>query len=496
MAERRPEKAALIHEGRPITYRELAARVRRAAGAYRELGIERGDRVALLLGNVPEFVVALHGALSMGAVVAPLNVMLTGEELGSILADAGASAVVAGPDHLPPVLSVRDRVSSLGHVLVTGTAPPPRGVASFDARLASAPESSELVGQEEDLALLAYTAGTTAGPKGAMLSHGNLLANLEQMATVPALREVETDVVLVVVPLFHIYGLNVGLHVPLREGGTAVLMDGFDPAGTLEAVERHGITVLLGAPPMFSAWLRAAEDMDPDLSSVRLAVSGAAPLPGAVLDAFRERFGITIWEGYGLTETAPAVTTNAMAQEARRDSIGLPLPGVEVEVVDEEGEEVSEDDPGEVVIRGPNVFRGYWNRPEETERAFRNGWFRSGDVAYRDEDGYLYIVDRSKDLIIVSGFNVFPREVEDAVSSHPKVAECAVIGVPDERTGEAVRALVVLERGAEAMEEEIIEHCRTRLARFKLPRRVEFVESLPHHVTGKVLRRRLREDPR
>jgi long-chain acyl-CoA synthetase len=299
-------------------------------------------------------------------------------------------------------------------------------------------------------------------------------------------------VVLLALPLFHIYGLNAGLGVTLREGATGVLVERFDPVASLEAVERHGITVLLGAPPMFSAWLQAAEARSFDLSSVRLAVSGAAPLPGAVLEAFRERLGITIWEGYGLTETAPVVTTNAMGKEAKDESIGLPLPGLEVRLVDEEGEEVADGDPGEIVIRGPNVFHGYWRRHEESAAAFRDGWFRTGDVAYRDDDGYLFIVDRSKDLIIVSGFNVFPREVEDAVADHPKVAECAVIGVPDDRTGEAVKALVVLKPGEESSEVDILDHCRTRLARFKLPREVEFVDSLPRHVTGKVLRRRLR----
>jgi long-chain acyl-CoA synthetase len=296
-----------------------------------------------------------------------------------------------------------------------------------------------------------------------------------------------------VLPLFHIFGLNAGLGVTLKEGATAVLMDRFDPVASLEAVERHGVTVLLGAPPMFPAWLHAAEARRFDLSGVRLAVSGAAPLPGAVLEAFRERLGITIWEGYGLTETAPAVTTNALGEAAKGDSIGLPLPGVEVRLVDENGAEVEDGDPGEIVIRGPNVFQGYWKRPEETEAAFRDGWLRTGDIAYRDEDGYLFIVDRSKDLVIVSGFNVYPREVEEALASHPAVAECAVIGLPDERTGEAIRALVVRAEGTDVTEGDLLEHCRGRLARFKLPREIRFVESLPKHVTGKVLRRRLKD---
>ena len=328
---------------------------------------------------------------------------------------------------------------------------------------------------------------------GAMLTQGNLLANLEQMSKVPALREAESDVVLLALPLFHIYALNVVLGITIREGATAILVERFDPVSTLELIERRRITVLFGAPPMFAAWLEAAGEQPPDLSSVRIAVSGAAPLPGEVLEAFRERFGITIWEGYGLTETAPAVTTNALGDEAKRDSIGLALPGVEVRLVDDRGEDVAEGDPGEILVRGPNVFRGYWRRPDDTELSFRDGWLRTGDVAYRDEDGYLFIVDRTKDLVIVSGFNVYPKEVEEAIAGHPKVAEVVVIGVPDDRTGEAVKALIVPGKGESPTEEEILDHCRVTLARFKWPRHIEFVEALPKHVTGKVLRRALRE---
>jgi long-chain acyl-CoA synthetase len=426
-------------------------------------------------------------------VVAPLNVMLTPEEAGYVLADAEVTAVVADPAFLPGVLAVRDRVGSLEHVLVTGEAPAAPETSSYEEALAQAPEPPHVDVAEEDLALLAYTAGTTARPKGAMLTHGNLLANLDQMAKVPALAEAETDVVLLALPLFHIYALNAVLGITIREGATAVLVERFDAVATLELVERRRVTILFGAPPMFAAWLQAAEQRPFDLSTVRLAVSGAAPLPGQVLMAFRDRLGITIWEGYGLTETAPAVTTNALGETAKPDSIGLVLPGVDVRLVDEAGEDVEEGDPGEIVVRGPNVFGGYWNRQEETDAAFRDGWLRTGDVAYRDVDGYLFIVDRKKDLIIVSGFNVFPKEVEDAIAAHPKVAEVVVIGVPDDRTGEAVKALIVQKPGQTVTEEEILDHCRGTLARFKWPRHVELVKSLPKHVTGKVLRRALRE---
>jgi long-chain acyl-CoA synthetase len=492
-AAARPGKVALFAGDREITYRELEERTRRAAGALAGLGVAKGDRVVLLLGNVPEFVEVLHGTWRLGAVAAPLNVMLTAEEAGAVLEDAEPKVVITERAFLRTVLAARDRVPGLGHVLVTGGGLPRRGTASYERTLGRAGEPGAVEVGEDDLALLAYTSGTTANPKGAMLTHGNLLANLDQVREVPGLRETESDVVLLALPLFHIYGLNAALGVTLREGATGVLVERFDPAATLHLVERHRISVLPGAPPMFSAWLAAPEGRKADLASVRLAVSGAAPLPGAVLEAFRDRFGVTIWEGYGLTETAPVVASNALGEEAKPDSIGMPLPGVEVGLVDEDGDEVEDGDAGEIVIRGPNVFAGYWRRPEETRASLRDGWLWTGDVAYRDDDGYLHIVDRTKDIIIVSGFNVFPTEVEDAIASHPSVAECAVLGVPDERTGEAVKALVVVRPGQRVTEDEILEHSRHTLARFKWPRQIEFVGALPKQITGKVLRRALRE---
>jgi long-chain acyl-CoA synthetase len=487
-----PDTVALIAGGRAVTYRELGDRVGRVAGALAGLGISRGDRVALLLGTTPEFVESLHGTWRLGAVAAPLNVMLTPEELGYVLADAAAKVVVTERALLPAVLAVRDRLADLDHVVVA-RGRSPRRTESYDKLVSRAQDAPSNPVSTEELALLAYTAGTTANPKGAMLTHGNLMANLNQMAAVPALREAEGDVILLALPLFHIYALNVVLGITLREGATAVLVERFDPVSTLELIRRLRVTVVFGAPPMFGAWLRAAEGRDVDLSSVRMAVSGASALPGEVIRAFRDRFGVPIWEGYGLTETAPAVTTTALGEEVRPDSIGMVLPGVDVRLVDEHGDDVDDGDPGQIVVRGPNVFRGYWGKPEETAAAFRNGWFLTGDVAYRDEDGYLYIVDRSKDLVIVSGFNVYPKEVEEVIIQHPAVAECTVIGVPDGRTGEAVKALVVPAAGASVTLDDVLEHCRGRLARFKWPREVELVPELPKHVTGKVLRRRLRE---
>jgi long-chain acyl-CoA synthetase len=498
LAELLPEAAAehgdavaLVTEERRITFRELEGRASTAVAALQDLGVEPEDRVALLSGNSPGFVEALHGVLRAGAVAAPLNVLSTPDELGAVLADAEARVALVDRAFLPAVLAVRDRLASLEQVVVMGGGRAPRRTLSFERLLGRAGEPSEVPVEPDDLAVLAYTAGTTDRPKGAMLTHGNIVANMDQIAGVPSLRQTRSDVVLAALPLCHIFGLNAVLGVALRAGASLVLVERFDPAATLELVARERVTILPGAPPMFAAWLQ--EEGDVDLSSVRLAVSGAAPLPGALLEAFRDRFGITILEGYGLTETAPAVTTNALGDEGRPDSIGRVLPGVDVRLWDEDGRDVEEGDPGEIVVRGPNVFRGYWRRPEETEAAFRDGWFRTGDVAYRDDDGYLHIVDRRRDLVIVSGFNVFPREVEDAIVRHPAVAECAVIGVPDEHTGEAIKAIVVPRPGETVSEEEIMDHCRELLARFKWPRHVEIADELPRHETGKVRRRLLRD---
>jgi long-chain acyl-CoA synthetase len=496
-AARIPEKPALIFRDRPISYAEVEVRVTGAAAAFGRAGLERGDRVALLMGNIPEFVYALHGAFRLGAVAVPLNVMLTGEEIAYIVADAGARAAVVEMGHLPTLLAVRDRLPDLESIFVVAGPPVPTGTISFEQALGEAGELSAVEAGEEDLAVLEYTSGITANPKGAMLTHANLAANLDQMEAVPALKEGESDVALLALPLFHIYALNVILGITLRLGASAVLVphdpgQRLDPGETLDLVERHRVTVLFGAPAMFVAWLRLADGKERDLSSVRIAVSGAAPLPAEVLDGFRERYGVTIWEGYGVTETAPAVTTNAMGPMAKGGSIGLPLPGLEVRLVDEDGEDVEDGDPGEIVVRGPNVFRGYWRRPGETGRYLQGGWFRTGDVAYRDEDGYLFLVDRKTDLIIVSGFNVYPREVEDVLAQHPAVAEAAVVGIPDERTGESVKALIVPRPGLQFTAEDLIDHASHSLARFKIPREVETVAGLPRHATGKVLRRALR----
>ena len=486
------DKAALVFRGRSISYGRLDGVASQTAGALAGAGLEKGDRLALLAGNVPEFVYGLYGAWRAGVVAVPLNVMLTPPELSAILADCGARAIVCEMGYVPNVLEIRDALPQLETIFVVAGPPVPHGTTSFEEALGKAADPPEVEMTADDLALVQYTSGTTAAPRGAMLTHGNLLANLEQTQEVPALKQSEDDVVLLVLPLFHIYGLNAGLNLTIRVGATGVLVERFDAIGAADVIREQGATIVPGAPPMYHSWLEEGGVPDEAFSTVRLAVSGAAPLPADTLEAFRDRFGVTIWEGYGLTETSPSLTTTAVGGEAKPWSIGLPLPGVDVRIVDPDGTDVENGDPGEILVRGPNVFRGYWDRPDETGEAFADGWFRTGDVAYRDEDGYLFLVDRSKDLVIVSGFNVYPKEVEDALLAHPEIEQVAVVGVPDPHTGEAVKAFVVLMPGSALTPEDIVEHATRSLARFKVPREIEVAEELPLQATGKVLRRALR----
>lgn len=492
-ARRLPDKPALIFQDRPVTYAALDAETDRVAAGVAALGIKPGDRVAVLVHNIPAFVSAYYGVLRSGAVMIPLNTMFTGEEISHILTDSEARMVIAAEPFAALVDGIRDTLPMLEHVAVAGTRAP-TGAITWDQLTGAGSALPPVETAGDDLAVLAYTSGTTGRPKGAMLTHGNLTANVAQMSEVPLLAEAESDVVLLVLPLFHIYALNVILGLTMKAGATAVLLERFDAVASLEAIARHRVTVLFGAPPMFIAWINTPGVERFDLSGVRVAVSGAAPLPAQVLEDFKARTGVLIWEGYGLTETSPGATSNAMQPAPKPGSIGKPLPGVEVRILDESGDDVEEGDPGEIALRGPNVFAGYYGHPEETKEAFTgDGFFRTGDIGYADADGSIFLIDRKKDLVIVSGFNVYPREVEDVLYRHPKVAECAAIGIPHPYTGETVKALVVLKAGAAATEEELLEFCRRSLARFKCPSVIEFVDALPHLATGKVAKRALRE---
>jgi long-chain acyl-CoA synthetase len=492
-AQRLPEKVALRLPGNDsnLTYADLDARVDRAAAAFQQFGLRPRDRVGLGLGNSLHFVEAWYGALRAGLVAVPLNTSSTTEEVAHILSDSGARAVVVSEAFHPVLAGLEQGLPWLDEVIVAGASAPPVGARTWRQVLDASTGTPDPVEVGNNaLALLQYTAGTTGRPKGAMLSHRNLIANQEQLCQT-RLRPAEHDVILCVLPLFHIYGLNVGLALPLSCGASVLLVERFDPVHTIEQVVAYRVSVIIGAPQMYIAWTNVPAIERYDLACVRFAVSGAAPLPRTVSLRFNQQLGIPLWQGYGLTETSP-VLTFAASDTQHPGSVGKPVRGVELRLVDDHGQRVPEGDLGEVAVRGPNVFSGYWNAPAATAEVIDSGgWFHTGDIGYLSE-GDLFLVDRKSDLIIVSGFNVYPREVEDVLYRHPKVAAAAVVGTPHPYTGEAVKAVVVLRPGEEATAEEIISFCSRWIARFKCPEVVEFVSELPQLPSGNVRRQDLR----
>ena len=490
-AQRSGASTALVYREHQLSWTEVDRRVDRAAAGLRALGLAVGDRIALQLGNIPEFAVAYFGALRAGLVVVPINTAYTQDELRHILGDVGARAFVTTAAGEATSLLLQAELSELEHVVIVDVTTAATGALAFDELLASATDQVDPTTGGEDLAVVIYTSGTSGRPKGAMLSHRALLANLAQCAQIEPPVMAAEDVVLLVLPLFHIYGLNGGLGMVAWHGATGVLVERFQPVETLELLRRWQVTNVVGAPPMYVAW-SLLPDIGDAFSSVRLALSGSAPLPAAVLTRVLELTGQHVFEGYGLTETAPVLTSTLISEVAKPESIGCAIPGVELELRDDQGRLVADGDPGEIVVRGANLFSGYW--PDGTGGPDAHGWFSTGDVALVDDEGDLFLVDRLRELVLVSGFNVYPSEVERVLSEHHDIAEAAVLGVPHPYTGEAVKALVVLRPGSRMSVDDVVAHCAGSLARFKCPTSVEFVARLPHTVTGKVSKGRLREE--
>ena len=486
-----PAKRALLYEDQSISFAELTNRMRRIAGYLAERGIRPGDRVALQIDNRPEFAYAAGGILLAGGVMVAMNVMYLEDEVRYILENSGARMLFALDRLAGRALASRGGLPALEEVVVIGEAR--EGCNPFAEALGHAPAGRNELRNGADLALLQYTSGTTGRPKGAMLTHGNIVSCLDMMAAVRQVRVDEDDVVLMVLPLFHCYGLIIGLFGCLAYGATTVLVNRFDPEEIFRLFERHRVTVFYGAPPMYVAFVNTPGLDRYDVSRLDRCGSGAAPLPVPVIERFKQMTGISISEGYGLTESAPTISTNSNAEAPRPGTVGMPLDGVEVRIVDASGREVPDGQTGELIARGENIFAGYWNNPEATKEALRDGWFHTGDMARRDADGYISIVDRKKDMVLVSGFNVYPVEVENVLFRHPDVADAAVIGVPDPYQGESVKAVVVPRAGTRPSEEQIIQFLRERLASFKVPRSVTFVDAIPKNRTGKVLKRVLRE---
>jgi long-chain acyl-CoA synthetase len=488
-AEATPERPALIWHDTVVTWGELERRVAATAGGLAALGLTADAypaRVAISFPNNPDFAVALFAVMRAGLVAVPVNPGYTAREMRHVLEDSGAAVLIADE-------AVRATVADLRADLPALVAVPeelPLGPA-FDAGPT-----------REDLAVLLYTSGTEGRPKGAMLTHGALMANHEQVGRIEPPVVGPDDTLLLALPLFHAYGLNSSLGAVAYHGARGVLVDRFDPADALALIARHHITGVVGVPSMYLAW-SLLPDLGEAMESVRLAVCGAAPLDEPTTARFTAATRHPVFVGYGLTETAPVVTSTLASPAPKPGSIGRPVPGVEVKLVDTDGTEVSEvdpdddddepgTDPGEIVVRGANLFSGYW--PDGRDGPDADGWWATGDIAYADADGDLFLVDRRGELILVNGFNVYPREVELVLESHPGVAEAAVIGVPHPYTGQTVKAFLVRTPGADVSAEDVMRHAERNLARFKCPTAVEFVAELPHSAIGKVRKTLLRSE--
>ncbi len=487
------DKPAVLVEGAQLTYAELDALSDRFAAGLLARGLTPGDPVALQLPNVPQFVIAYFGILKAGAVVVPMNVLLKAGEVGYILRDSGARLLVtwAGLAEEAAKGAADAGVTDIV-VLTTPGVPQPGFGRPFETLLAPLTGPAPLHQTDSgDTAVIVYTSGTTGRPKGAELTHFQLFMNADTPGRLFGV--CDDDVVLVVLPLFHVFALSSILNVCVRFGATMSLVPRFDPDAALAAIQRDRVTIFEGVPTMYIALLNHPGLADYDVSSLRVGISGGAPIPSEVIDEFERRFGVVILEGYGLSETASTTTFNVSEQDRRVYSVGRPIWGVEVQVWDVDGRVLpaGREHVGELVVRGVNVMRRYHGDPEGTAAAFTDGWFHTGDLGYVDEDGYFFVVDRTKDLIIRGGYNVYPREVEDVLYGHPAVAQAAVVGVPDQRLGQEVKAYVTLRPGRRATEAELIEHVKERIASYKYPRFVEFRDTLPTNAAGKIVKREL-----
>lgn len=487
------EQPAVVAEGHRLSYQQLVQSAGALAVGLADLGVERGDRVALLLPNCPQFVISYLAITALGAVVVPLHCQLSGEEAAYILNNAQVRALISWAEFEPLVAALAQQVDSLTTLLISGHSVI-EDVVNLEELISASADRLALsdAAQRDDAAVLIYTSGTTGRPKGALLSHRNLLANAHSCRELIGVTD--EDRFLTVLPLFHSFGATVCMILPLISGACIVRQAAFVPLQVLQGIEEHGITFFAGVPSMFAVLARCQTAREYDLSSVRLCVSGGAALPVQVLSAFRDRYGVPLVEGYGPTEASPVVTVDPPDGVQKPGSAGLPIPGVHVRIVNEAGQDLPTGQIGEIIVAGENVMQGYWQNPAATAEAIREGWLYTGDLGKLDADGYLYIVDRKKDMIIVGGTNVYPQEVEMVISQIPGVGEIAVLGIPDVLRGERVRAVVVPVEGAELTGEQVIAHCRQHLAPFKVPHLVEFRDSLPKTHLGKVLKRKLRNE--
>jgi long-chain acyl-CoA synthetase len=487
-----PDKPVAVYDGGHMTYAQVDAVSDQLAAGLQELGLRPGDAVGLQLPNLPQFLVAYFGILKAGAVVVPMNVLLKAPEVAFYLGDSNARAFITWAGVLDDAVKGAAE-AGVTDIFVVGDAPDTQAL-PFARLLATPPTTKRpfVAREPTDAAVIIYTSGTTGRPKGAELMHFQLYMNADIPGRLFDVRE--DDVIITVLPLFHVFGLSSILNVAVRFGCTLCLIPRFDAGAVLAAIQHHRATIFEGVPTMFMALLQHPQLDQYDVASLRVAISGGAAIPAQVLDAFEDRFGVVILEGYGLSETASTTTFNRSATERRPYSVGKPIWGTELQIWDDEGRPLppGRDNVGELVTRGFHVMKGYLNNPEATAEAFAGGWFHTGDLGYVDDDGFVFIVDRKKELIIRGGYNVYPREVEEVLYSHPAIAEAAVVGIPDQQLGEEVKAFVAPKPGQELIESELIAYCKERVAAYKYPRVIEVCDELPKSATGKVLKKQLK----
>lgn len=510
VAEKYPNHLAVVFQGREITYQELGKWVRDLAASLAQIGLTKGERVAIMLPNCPQYIVGYYAILKIGGIAVNVNPMYVERELEFQLKDAGVENILAFRDFYPRLQAIKETVR-LKRIILTDlddlTQPLSPGI-QRSGKTAGVFEYIELLSQgnglnppsidvkSDDVALLQYTGGTTGFSKGAILTHRNLVSNVIQCVSWNQGAERGKERMLAVLPLFHVYGMTVSMNEAIYLAATIILLPRFNVDDTLEAINKYQPTRFPGVPTMYIALMNHPRLKEYNISSIKVCSSGSAPMPVEALRQFEELTGGKISEGYGLTEASPVTHSNPFSGKRKVGSIGLPRPDTEAKIMDlETGEkELPPGEVGELCIRGPQVMKGYWNRPEETRKTLRNQWLYTGDIGRMDEEGYFYIVDRKKDMIICGGYNVYPRDVEEALYLNPKIQEACIVGVPDAYRGETVKAFIVLKEGEKSSEEEIIEFCRKNLAKYKAPTVVEFRKELPKSHVGKVLRKILREE--
>jgi long-chain acyl-CoA synthetase len=484
-ADTRPDRTALRLDDYSMNFRELDRAARGVATSLRARGIGPGDKVALLIPNLPDFSIAYFGILYAGATVVPLNVLLTAPEVQYHLEDSDSRLLVAHPMFRDPA-NAGAAAADVPVVWAEGTAED-----SVSGMAAADPIDRIHPTLPTDTAVILYTSGTTGKPKGAELTHSNLLINCA--VVLPSLLPVgPDDVALATLPMFHSFGQTCIQNAMISAGASFTLLPRFGPKEAFEIIQRDRVTIFAGVPTMYFALLHFGGAADFDVTSIRHCLAGGAAMPVDVMHAFESRYSVQILEGYGLSETSPVSSFNRLDRPRKPGSIGHPVWGVEMTILDDEDRPLPDGEPGEICIRGHNIMKGYWKRPDATQEALRGGWFHSGDIGVRDADGAYSIVDRKKDMIIRGGFNVYPREIEEVLYAHDAVIEAAVIGVPHPSHGEEVKAVVALSPGSKVTEADIIGFCKQHLAAYKYPRSVEFVAELPKGPTGKILKRELR----